>query len=83
MNDFIFFMVSAVAGLGAILFGLFWRRNNKFWTIIKSGFLIGGLASLFIGTGMYYDEMGRFVKPIVIFLELAIVILVTYRINRK
>jgi len=86
-HNFVLFLVSAILGLIAILFGIFAIDNPKarkeFWGLTKAGFLLGGLLSLFIGTSIYYQDMGRFLKPIVILIELVIVILVTYKLVKK
>ncbi len=82
-HDLVLFLVSSIVGLIAILFGLFCIKRTDYWTLIKAGFLLGGLISLFVGTGIYYDSMARFLKPIVMFVELVIILLVTYKIISK
>ncbi len=81
--EFVLFLVSSIAGLIAILFGIFFARDNDFWDVTKGGFLLGGLASLFIGTGIYYSEIARFLKPAIILAEMIIVILIAYKLLRK
>ncbi|NQV08558.1 hypothetical protein HQ529_01750 [Candidatus Woesearchaeota archaeon] len=81
--NLVLFLVSSIVGVMAILFGLFYDKKGAFWGLAKAGFLIGGLISLFVGTGIYYDDMARYLKPLVIFLELFIVLLVTYRVIKK
>jgi len=82
--NLVLFLVSSIVGVTAILFGLFFGRKDAFWDLTKAGFLIGGLISLFVGTGMYYHDMARFLKPAVILAELFIVLLITYKvINRR
>ncbi len=83
--DLVLFVVSSIFGLVAIMFGLFYKnkKNAKFWDLTTAGFLIGGLISLFIGTGFYYEHMGRFLRPIVILVELVIVLVVTYKVIKK
>ena len=81
--ELVLFVVASITGLIATLFGVFYKKKDEFWTLIKAGLIIGGLLSVFIGTGIYYHDMGRFLRPIVIFLELCIVVLVTYTIIKK
>ena len=41
--------------------------------------MLGGLVTLFFGTFRYYEYLGRYVKPIVILVELIIVIYLSYK----
>ena len=53
---------------------------------IYSGFLIGGIASIFLGTTSYFQDMGRFVKPFILLAEMALVIWIavkTYEGKKK
>jgi len=80
----VLFIVASVAGVLANLFGIFYRKKDPFWMLVRSGAIIGGLASLFIGTGIYYSDLGRYVRPIVILAELLLVILVAWwAINKR
>jgi len=81
--DLVLFIVSSIAGVLLILFGLFCKKKDEFWDLVKGGALLGGLISLFVGTSIYYNDMARFLKPIVIFGELFIVLLVTYKVVKK
>jgi hypothetical protein len=81
--NLVLFIVASIAGIIAILFGLFYKKKDEFWEIAKGGFLLGGLISLFVGTAFYYENMGRFLRPAVILIELFIVLLVTYKVIRK
>jgi len=81
--NLVLFIISSISGVLAILFGLSYRKNDEFSVLIRSGFVVGGLASIFFGTVHYYGDMGRFVRPAVILAELAIVIVVTYKIIKK
>jgi len=60
------FLVSSIAGVIAVLFGLYYKKKDKFFELVKAGFLIGGLISIFIGTMIYYDDMARFLRPALI-----------------
>ncbi|MBU1201300.1 MAG: hypothetical protein KJ583_06355 [Nanoarchaeota archaeon] len=82
-HSMVLFLVSSIVGVFAILFGLFYNKDDDFWDLAKAGFLVGGLISLFVGTGVYYQDMARFLKPVVILAELFIVLMVTYKVFKK
>lgn len=93
------FMISAIFGLAAMMFGLFYKKKETFfgkiksklfgkgtetfWDWTKSGFLVGGIITLFIGTMRYWDDMSRFLRPVTMLVELIIILLITYRILKK
>jgi hypothetical protein len=72
-----FFILSAFLGLIAVALGLYLPVAKEINQWIASGFMLGGLASLFIGTVRYYEDMIPWLRPIVIFLEIALVIFVS------
>jgi hypothetical protein len=82
-HNMILFIVSSISGVAAILFGLYYNKKDLFWDLVRAGFLVGGLISLFVGTTIYYGDMARFMKPAVILVELLIVLLVTYKVIKK
>ena len=69
------FIVSAITGLVALVVGLHVNLNE--W--IGSGFLLGGLLTILVGTIRYFGEMGRYVRPVVILFELVLVVYLTYK----
>ena len=74
------FIVSAIFGLIAIVIGLYLQpAKNPINEWVGSGFLLGGLISIFTGTVRYFGSMGRFMKPVIILLELILVIWLAYR----
>ena len=78
--NFIVFTVSAVAGLLALITGLFLpRKKNIINEWVGSGFLLGGLLTIFVGTARYFGDMGRAMRPVVILLELVLFLYLTYR----
>ncbi|MFH0875109.1 MAG: hypothetical protein V1859_04165 [archaeon] len=77
-NLFVFFSLSII-GIAAIAFGLVMPMSNPINEWVGSGFILGGLLSIFIGTARYYGDMARFARPIVMLLELILVIYLTYR----
>src|SRR3989344_5118076 len=76
--NYYFFIISSILGLIAIALGLYLPASNvNQW--ISTGFMLGGLVSLFIGTARYFGELGRFTKPAIILIELLIVIYIFYK----
>ena len=75
-NYFIFSSILAVIGIAV---GLLLPIHNSLNEWIATGFMLGGLVTLFFGTFRYYQYLGRYIKPVVIFLELAIVIYLSYK----
>ena len=77
--NYIYFIFSSVLALIAIGVGLMLPTRNSLNEWIATGFLLGGLVTLFFGTFRYYEYLGRFVKPVVILVELLIVIYLSYK----
>ena len=78
--NFIVFLISCVTGLGALIAGLHLpQKKNPINEWIGSGFLLGGLITIFVGTARYFGDMGRYVRPIVILIELILVIYLAYK----
>ena len=76
----IVFIISAVMGLAAVAAGFYIPvAKNRINEWIASGFILGGLTSLFIGTIRHYEYMQRFVRPIVILFEMVLIIFLTYK----
>lgn len=82
-HNFIVFIFSSMMGLIALGIGLMLPQKNPMNEWTATGFLLGGLVTIFIGTAIYYGDMARIVRPIVIFAELALVIFLAYRQFRK
>jgi len=80
----IVFIVSSAMALVAIGIGLILPvKKNPLNEWIGTGFLLGGLITLFIGTIRYYGDMTRILRPIVLLIELGIVIFLAYRKLKK
>jgi hypothetical protein len=78
--NFKIFLVTALLGLVAIILGLYLPKDiNSLNEWIGTGFMFGGLISVFIGTARYFGDMHKIVRPIIIFIELILVILITYK----
>lgn len=81
--DLILFLVLSISGAIAVLSGLFNKKEDSFWTIINAGAVVGGLASIYIGTIVYYTDMARFLRPLVLFVEILVTVLVTRKAVKK
>jgi TctA family transporter len=83
--NFVVFVVSAVFGLVALFTGLHLpQKKNALHEWVGSGFLLGGLFTIFVGTMRYFGDMGRYMRPAVILVELVLVIYLTYKkLGRK
>ncbi|MBI2135904.1 hypothetical protein HYU06_02450 [Candidatus Woesearchaeota archaeon] len=78
------FLVSAILGLIAIILGLILpSTKNILHEWVGTGFMLGGIVTLFIGTARYYADMYRILRPIVILIELLIVIYLVYNVFSK
>ena len=78
--NFIVFLISAIAGLAALIVGLHLpQKNNPINEWVGSGFLLGGLITIFVGTARYFGDMGRYVRPVVILIELILVVYLAYK----
>ncbi|MBI1935016.1 DUF202 domain-containing protein [Candidatus Woesearchaeota archaeon] len=77
--NFYVFLISSVLALVAIAIGLLLPPHNSLNEWVATGFMLGGLITLFFGTFRYYRYLGRYIKPLVIFVELIIVIYLAYK----
>jgi TRAP-type uncharacterized transport system fused permease subunit len=74
------FYISAFLALVAIFLGLYLpAKKNSLNEWVGTGFMLGGTFALFFGTLTSFMFLDRYVRPIVIFLELVLVIFITYR----
>ncbi len=74
------FYVSALLALVAIFIAMYLPAGkNQLNEWIGTGFMLGGTFALFFGTMQSFSYLDRIVRPIVIFLELVLVIYVTYK----
>lgn len=72
------FLISAVLGLLAIVLALYLPLTKEINKWIGLGFMLGGLFTLFFGTIVYFNDMNRMLRPIVVLGELIIVIYLSY-----
>jgi hypothetical protein len=75
---FSLFLAMSILGIIAIITALIISTTGvKEW--ILNGFLLGGLASLFIGTIIYFADASQILRPIIMFVELALIIFVAVK----
>jgi len=78
-NQYLFY-ISAVLSLLAVFLGMYLpAKNNTLNEWIGTGFMLGGAFALFFGTARSFSDLGRFVRPVVIFIELTLVIFISYK----
>ncbi len=77
--NFMYFIFSSILAVVGIGIGLLLPPNKSLNEWIATGFMLGGLVTLFFGTFRYYEYLGRYVKPVVILAELLIVIFLSYK----
>lgn len=79
-HDFVSFLISTFFALVAIVIGLYLpEKKHKLNEWIGTGFMLGGIITLFFGTAMFFGELHRIVKPIVILFELILIIYIAYK----
>lgn len=78
-HSFKVFFLASLFAIVAIILGITTPlMKGEFANIISPGFIVGGLITLFIGTAIYFGDMGRILRPIVMFIELVIVLYLIY-----
>ncbi len=77
------FIISSILALVGIAVGLYLPAKQDLNQWLATGFMLGGLISLFFGTMRYYEYLGRYLRPIVILIELIIVIYLAYKKLQK
>ncbi len=77
--DYVVFITSSIAGIVAIVAGLYVSVQTPVGMSIASGLLLGGLFTLFFGTMSSWGNIGAVVKPIIILVEIIVVIVVAYK----
>jgi hypothetical protein len=77
------FYVTGILGVMAIIAGLYVRSKEEVIEWVFSGLLIGGIISIFIGTIMYFGDMDRFTRPVVLLVEMGLIIWIAIKTTRK
>lgn len=73
------FTLATILGLISVVLSIYltYKKDSlKEWLL--AGFLIGGLATIFIATIEYFNDAHRIIKPIILFVEIVLVIFVSY-----
>jgi hypothetical protein len=77
------FIITSIIGIMAIIVGMYMKSGNEIMEWVFSGILIGGIATVFISTVSYYSKLDRFVKPIILLIEMGLIIWVAIRTSKK
>lgn len=76
----VYFVLSSIFGLFAIALALYLPiKKNELNEWVGTGFMLGGILAIFIGTAAYYNDMTRLLRPVVILAELIIIIYLAYK----
>ncbi|MBS3113021.1 hypothetical protein J4418_02990 [Candidatus Woesearchaeota archaeon] len=79
-HNLVYFILSSIFGLFAISLAIYLPlKKNELNEWIGTGFMLGGILSIFIGTAIYYGDMARIFRPFVILVELIIIISLAYK----
>lgn len=79
----IIFLGSSILGLAAVIITLLLKTKHPVSLAISTGFLLGGLVSIFIGTIRGWESILEPIRPFVMLAEIALVIIVAYRKLQK
>ncbi|MBD3203307.1 hypothetical protein GF327_03370, partial [Candidatus Woesearchaeota archaeon] len=61
--SYIEFIISAITGLAAIVLGMNLSvKKNPVNEWVGSGFLLGGILTIFVGTARYFGDFGKYVR---------------------
>ena len=77
------FIMSTILGVIAVIAGMYIKSSNEIVEWVYAGIVIGGIATIFIGTMQYFGDMGRFVKPFILLAEIILIIWVAVRTAKK
>ena len=77
------FLLASLFGVIAIILGMYIMSPNDVMKNVWTGILIAGIITIFIGTAQYFRYLGRFLKPIVLIAEIALIIWVAIKTSQK
>jgi hypothetical protein len=77
------FIISTLLGISAVIAGMYIKSDNEIVEWVYAGIVIGGIATIFIGTMQYFGDMGRFIKPFILLAVIALIIWVAVRTAKK
>ncbi|MBR9703583.1 hypothetical protein GOV10_06080 [Candidatus Woesearchaeota archaeon] len=75
----IFFAIMSLLGIISIIVSLIKKTKDKTLKWILNGFLLGGLASIFLATMIALGDVHRLIRPFIIIAELALVIYIALK----
>jgi len=78
-NELIRFLVTTIVGVIAVIVGMYISIKEPVGMAIASGFLLGGLFSIFTGTLSGWGSISEIIRPIIILIEIVLVIWVAYK----
>jgi len=82
--EFFVFIMSSILGLLAVILSIYLPyKKDSLKERILTGFLIGGLIAIFVGTGRYFNDLHRILRPIIILIEIILVTFVAYKKIKK
>ena len=74
------FVIASIAGVIAVMLGLYLpKKKNPINEWIGTSFMIGGLFVIFMATMMYFQSLHKFVKPLVMLVEMSLIVWLTYK----
>ncbi len=82
-KDRLSFWIQVILGALTIIIGMLLPQRISVNEWIGGGLIIGGIISLFIATAVYWSGINTLLRPLVIALELAIVIWISYKRFKK
>jgi len=68
------FIITSIMGVSAVISGIYLKPIKEVIEWFYSGLVIGGVISIFIGTVSYFGDMGRFLKPFILLLEIVLIV---------
>ncbi|MEM3374105.1 MAG: hypothetical protein QXE31_02685 [Candidatus Woesearchaeota archaeon] len=72
--NLVLFYILAIIGVAAIIFGIYYKIE-----FIGTGFMFSGIFLLFFGTTQTFNDLNRYLRPIVLFLELSLILFIAYK----
>lgn len=78
-NEQLIFWVAIVLAGVAIVTGMLLPSSNPLNQWVGTGVIIGGVITLFVATIRYWSELDKYARPVVIAIEIAIVLWLTYK----
>lgn len=72
------FIIALVLGLAVIILG-FMLPLGSVHEWVGLGFILGGVFGMFYGTTIYWQDLGRWLRPLLILVELGVILFIVYR----